>query len=90
MCPWNECMRSEQEVLVILKEFLKNRLDIETGDVGLDTELASLGIDSLMQMELVFDFEDKFGFQMPDVQESPQAVGGLVALLQTHLPAQAQ
>lgn len=80
-------MQSEQELLVILKEFLKNRLDIETSDVDLDTDLTSLGIDSLMQMELVFDFEDKFGFQMPEIQERPQTVGALVALIQTHLPA---
>lgn len=80
-------MQSEQEILVILKAFLKNRLDIETSDVDLDTDLTSLGIDSLMQMELVFDFEDKFGFQMPEIQERPQTVGALVALIQTHLPA---
>jgi acyl carrier protein len=80
-------MQSEQELLVILKAFLKNRLDIETSDVDLDTDLTSLGIDSLMQMELVFDFEDKFGFHMPEIQERPQTVGALVALIQTHLPA---
>ena len=39
-----------------------------------------------MQMELVFDFEDKFDFHMPDIEERPTTVGGLVRLVQAHLP----
>lgn len=79
-------MKLEQEILVLLKAFLENRLEIESSDIGMDTELESLGIDSLMQMELVFDFEDKFAFQMPEIEDRPTTVGGLVKLIQTHLP----
>jgi acyl carrier protein len=79
-------MKSEQDVLEILKDFLKNRLDVETDDLSMDTELESLGIDSLMQMELVFDFEDKFNFQMPEIDERPTTVGGLVKVIQANLP----
>jgi acyl carrier protein len=80
-------MKQENDVLEILKEFLEKRLDIDTSDLGLDTELESLGIDSLMQMELLFDFEDKFGFQMPDTEERPTTIGGLVQLIQANLPS---
>jgi len=79
-------MRSEQEVLDILKEFLKNRLELNTDDLGPDTELESLGIDSLMQMELIFDFEDKFDFQMPDIEDRPTTIGALVKVIQANLP----
>lgn len=80
-------LRSEQQVLEILKDFLKNRLEIDVSHVDSNTELESLGIDSLMQMELVFDFEDKFDFRMPEIDKRPTTVGGLVALIQQHLPA---
>ena len=79
-------MKSEQEVLEILKAFLKDRLDIDTSDLSMGTELESLGIDSLMQMELIFDFEDKFDFHMPDIEERPTTIGGLVTIIQSNLP----
>jgi len=72
-------MKSEQDVLEILKDFLKNRLDVETDDLSMDTELESLG-------KLVFDFEDKFNFQMPEIDERPTTVGGLVKVIQANLP----
>jgi acyl carrier protein len=79
-------MKSEQDVLDILKDFLKNRLDIDTADLGMDTELESLGIDSLMQMELIFDFEDRFDFKMPEFEERPTTIGGLAKVIQINLP----
>ncbi len=79
-------MKSEQDVLSLLKAFLENRLEIDPSNINMDTELESLGIDSLMQMELMFDFEDKFAFQMPEIEDRPTTVGELVNLIQTHLP----
>jgi acyl carrier protein len=79
-------MKSEQEVLEILKEFLTQRLDVETADLHMETELESLGIDSLMQMELIFDFEDKFNFQMPEIEDRPTTVGALVMVIRANLP----
>ena len=79
-------MRSEEQVFDVLKDFLQKRLEVESGDITMDTQLESLGIDSLMQMELVFDFEEKFDFQMPDIEERPTTIGELVKALQPHLP----
>lgn len=79
-------MKSETDVLKLLKEFLKSRLEIDTANITMDTQLESLGIDSLMQMELVFDFEDNFNFQMPDIDERPTTVGGLVKVICANLP----
>jgi acyl carrier protein len=79
-------MKSEEEVLEILTRFLESRLNVDTADLSMDTELESLGIDSLMQMELVFDFEDKFGFQMPDMEDRPTTIGGLVKAILANLP----
>jgi len=79
-------MKSEQQIFETLKDFLQKRLEVDTSSLSMDTELESLGIDSLMQMELVFDFEEKFGFQMPDLEERPTTVGELVKALRPHLP----
>ncbi len=84
--PPQRSQRSQQEVVQILKDFLKNRLEIETEDLTAATELESLGIDSLMQMELIFDFEEKFSFRMPEVEDRPVTVGELVDLIKAHLP----
>jgi acyl carrier protein len=46
---------------MIIEEF---ELDPET--VQPDTELASLGIDSLSLAEFIFDVEDKFKVEIPD------------------------
>lgn len=78
-------MKSEQQVFEILKDFLQKRLAVDPGTLSMDTELESLGIDSLMQMELVFDFEEKFDFHMPDLQDRPTTLGELVKALQPHL-----
>ena len=36
-----------------------------TAEIGLDTKLADLGLDSLDIVEIVFDIEDKFRIQVP-------------------------
>jgi acyl carrier protein len=79
-------MISTEETLRTVKEFLKARLDIDTDNLTMDSKLEDLGIDSLMQMELIFDFEDKFAFQMPDLEERPTTVGELVKVVQQNLP----
>ena len=45
--------------LKTIQEMLYERLGIDRDRVTLDASLEDLGIDSLMQIELLFDFEDK-------------------------------
>jgi acyl carrier protein len=79
-------MISNEETLKTVKEFLKVRLEIDTDDLTMDSKLEDLGIDSLMQMELIFDFEDKFSFHMPDLEDRPTTIGELVRVVQANLP----
>jgi len=38
-----------------------------------------------MQMERVFDFEEKFDFQMPEIEHRPTTIRDRVKALQPHL-----
>ncbi|BEI38891.1 hypothetical protein PHIN8_08350 [Polynucleobacter sp. HIN8] len=72
-------------LLDILKDMLHERLGIEKTKVSLDTSLADLGIDSLMQIELMFDFEDKYKVKIPDITDRPSTIGELLAVIEPYI-----
>ena len=47
-----------KNALETMQDLLQERLGIDKNKVTLDSSLEDLGIDSLMQIELLFDFED--------------------------------
>lgn len=52
---------------IIMELFRKNsKDDIENLDIQLETNLYDLGLDSLDQVELVIDIENKFDIAIPD------------------------
>jgi acyl carrier protein len=71
--------------LKILQDFLQERTEIEPSKIVPEATLEELGIDSLMQLELLFEFEEKLEISLPDVQERPKTIGDLVALVEQHL-----
>ena len=50
--------------------FIARRLDIDERELTPDRTLASVGIDSLAAMELLFDIEDEFGFRLEKGSEA--------------------
>lgn len=68
-------------------EFVKERLgvDVKAADAG--AELASLGVDSLSLLELMFEIEEKFGVKVDEDTPPPRICGDVVALIE-HLAAQ--
>jgi acyl carrier protein len=71
--------------LKILQDFLQERTEIEPSKIVPEATLEELGIDSLMQLELLFEFEEKLEISLPDVQERPKTIGELVALVEQHI-----
>jgi len=67
--------------IALIRDFLKNRLGVEAPKVIAEAALADLGVDSLMLLELMFEFEDRFGIKLSEDLKPPQTVGGLVALM---------
>lgn len=74
-----------ESTLKILQDFLQERTEIDPTRVTLDATLEELEIDSLTQLELLFEFEEKLGISIPDVEERPKTIGDLVTLVEEHV-----
>lgn len=76
---------TKDSTFLILKDFLQERTEIDPDRVTPEATLEELGIDSLMQLELLFEFEEKLGISLPDVEERPKTIGDLVDLVEHHV-----
>lgn len=65
----------------LIRDFLQDRLGVEPDSVVPEALLADLGVDSLMLLELMFEFEDRFAIKLNPDTKSPQTVGAMVALM---------
>jgi len=72
--------------LETMQELLKDRLGIEKEKVKPDVLLADLEIDSLMQIELLFEFEDKYKVKIPDTTTRPTTIGELLKIIEPFMP----
>jgi acyl carrier protein len=75
-----------KKALETMQELLYERLGIDKDRVTLDASLEDLGIDSLMQIELLFDFEDKYKVKIPDISQKPTTIGELLAVIEPFIP----
>lgn len=73
------------EVLEELKNLLHSRLGIDKQRVTNESLLEDLGVDSLMQIELMFDFEDKYKVKIPDITDRPSTIGELIAVIEPYI-----
>jgi len=69
------------ESIELIRNFLSARQGVESAKIVPETLLADLGVDSLMMLELVFEFEDQFGITLPEDLKSPKTVGEMVTLM---------
>jgi acyl carrier protein len=68
--------------LALIQNFLKDRVASASVDkIVPDATLTELGIDSLMLVELIFEFEDKTGITVPSDIPLPNTVGELLQQL---------
>ena len=74
--------------LGLIREFLKDRLGVEPDRVTLEAPLAELGVDSLMMLELMFEFEDRFAIKLESDLKAPQTVGELATLMEALIAQQ--
>lgn len=65
----------------LIREFLKERLGVEPDTVTPEAVLSDLGVDSLMMLELIFEFEDRFGVKLSPDLKTPNSVGEMVTLM---------
>lgn len=65
----------------LIREFLDHRLGVKPEDVVPAALLGDLGVDSLMMLELIFEFEDRFGVKLSSTLKTPKTVGEMVAMM---------
>lgn len=68
--------------LGLIREFLHDRLGVAPEQVVPEAALAALGVDSLMMLELMFEFEDRFGITLSKNLKSPKTIGEMTALME--------
>jgi len=68
--------------LELIQNFLKDRVESPLlNKIVPDATLTELGVDSLMLIELIFEFEDKTGITVPADLPQPKTVGELLKQL---------
>ena len=65
----------------LIRQFLEERLGVAPETVVAEAPLSELGVDSLMMLELIFEFEDRFGVKLSKDLKSPRTVGEMVSLM---------
>jgi acyl carrier protein len=70
------------DILETIRQFLSEQYGIEPASVVPEASLAQLGIDSLIFVELVFEFESRFGITAPmEELTRPATVAELITLI---------
>ena len=70
-----------QDNLTLLSEFLQKRENIDPARVTPGASLEELKVDSLLLLELLFEFEDKLGVSIPHDIPPPKTVGDLLGIV---------
>lgn len=68
--------------LSVITEFLHDRLAVDPARVVPEAVLAELGVDSLMLLELFFEFEDKLDVKLSKDLPTPKTVGEMLAIVE--------
>ena len=71
----------KQDNLALLGEFLRKRENIDPARVTPEASLEELKVDSLLLLELLFEFEDKLGVSIPNDIPQPKTVGDLLGIV---------
>ncbi|HJW24464.1 MAG TPA: phosphopantetheine-binding protein [Rhodocyclaceae bacterium] len=67
--------------LSIVSAFLEERLGTDPALVTPEAVLKNLGVDSLMLLELLFEFEERFNTNLSRNMPTPKTVGDLLAIV---------
>ena len=66
----------------LISDFLEQRLGVAPDRVTPESRLEDLGIDSLMMLELMFEFEEKFSITLDKTFQIPKTVGEMVGMME--------
>jgi acyl carrier protein len=66
----------------LIRDFLEQRLGAAPEKVTPEARLEELGIDSLMMLELMFEFEEKLGIALDKTLQTPKTVGEMAGMME--------
>jgi acyl carrier protein len=69
------------ETIDIIRTFLDERIGQIDHELVDELSLAKIGVDSLMLLELLFEFEDKLDIELPKDVGAPKTIGELTTLI---------
>lgn len=70
------------DALAVIRSFLNTRLGVDPSRVSPDATLEELQIDSLILLELFFEFEDKFNLAPPQNPAAPKTIAELLEVVE--------
>ena len=73
---------TNQDNLAVLSAFLHKTQKIDPALVTPEALLEDLKVDSLLLLELLFEFEDRLGVSIPQDIERPKTVGDLLGIVE--------
>lgn len=75
---------TDNEIITLFKDAVREvDANVDLGDLTVNTEIASLGLDSVMTMEVIGVLEEKLNVRFPDEDLATlNNVGDLTALIQ--------
>jgi len=71
----------KEDNLTVLGEFLHKRDNIDPARVTREASLEELKVDSLLLLEVLFEFEDRLGIKIPRDIRRPKTVGDLLEIV---------
>lgn len=79
---------NREDILSMLQEFLSERFDITAETANPNRPLAELGLDSMMMLDVMIEFEDRLGIKLTDMSLPRDAsLQDVAALIERHLGA---
>ena len=76
--------------LSLIRDFLHDRLGVGAEAIVPEAVLDEVGVDSVMILELMFEFEERFGITLSKGIAPPRTVGEMAALMDGLRSAQAR
>lgn len=74
-------MSDSDAELAIVRGFLARRIEIDPARIVPTAALKDLDVDSLMLLEVFFEFEDKLNLRLPQDLPTPTTVGQLIDIV---------
>ncbi len=87
--PWTPRPYYEDETLLAVEDYAADKIlaALVPDRTERESKLDEIGLDSLAQLELMMELEDKYNFRMPENFPKPETVADLLALVEQHKPA---